>query len=221
MPVSDEAAPFPYRFRLPQGFHELDLAERPEPRAERLLDSLRQNLPGITDEQLIHAIIGNQYAVERLVDEGTIYAANFIGRSDHDPTAASTAQFTLMVRPTGSTAREPLEVIAEGLRKEPGKSRAIDFVDLPIRRCLVVTEEDSVSSPVNIAGAPTERPAVVRQIQVSFPLPEPSNLAVFTLSTQYLRDWDEYVKMMAEICKTISWRDATHGRIGSVLNGGA
>ena len=219
MPVPDKVIQFPYRFRLPQGFHELDLAERPEARAERLLDSLQQSLPGIPEEQLIYALVGNQYAVERLIDEGAVYAANFLGRSEHEPTAASTALFTVMVRATGSTAREPLEVIAEGVRREQGKNRAVDFVDLPVGRCLVVTEDDLVSSPLNVAGAQTTRPTVVRQIQVSLSLPDPSDIAVFTLSTQCLRDWDEYVLMMAEICKTIGWHEADRSRIGFVLDG--
>ncbi|MFD6796433.1 MULTISPECIES: hypothetical protein [Prauserella salsuginis group] len=55
----------------------------------------------------------------------------------------------------------------------------------------------------------------------AFPLVDRGQLAFFALSTECLWDWDDYVEMMAEICKTIRWAEGADepGRIGNVLDG--
>ncbi|MBB3661168.1 hypothetical protein FB384_000072 [Prauserella sediminis] len=211
---------FPLAFTLPAEFRPADLTADAATRATRLQEQLESSLPGLSGEQLLHVVMANQYAVERMLDEGVLYAATFVGRSDREPNAASMAQFSVLTRDVPGRLRQPLEPVLEAIRRERKNARA-QYVDLEIGRCLVVVEDDRFRNPVRVTGEPTDTTRHVRQIQVIFPLVDRGQLAFFALSTECLWDWDDYVEMMAEICKTIRWAEGADepGRIGNVLDG--
>lgn len=209
----------PLTFALPEEFRSVDFGEEPASRAERLYEQLRSSLPGLTAEEQLHILLANQYAIERMVDEGVIYAANFLGRSERDPTAPSIAQFTVLLRAATDRQGRALEVVLDALRRERKNCEA-QYVDLPIGRCLVVMEDDRFQTPVNLVGHPGDVVHHVRQIQLIFPLVDRGQLVFFALSTECLRDWDDYVGMMAEICKTVTWSDSGESStISSALDG--
>lgn len=107
----------------------------------------------------------------------------------------------------------------DALRTHRPRSEA-QLVDLPVGRCLSVVDETMFQTPTNIAGGQAATMHRVRQLQLIHPLAGRGELAFFTMSTECLRDWEDYVAMMAEICKTIEWSDAGgHTTIGSVLEG--
>lgn len=193
---------FPLGFTLPEGFHELDLSESPECRAERLNEQLERTLPDLTVEQTAHLLLANQFAVEQLVGNGAVFAANFLGRSDRDETAATTAQLVVMTRPEPSRSTQALEVVLEGIRNERAGCDA-QFVDLPVGRCLAVIEDTTVQTDHDAMGNEDGGARSIRQLQVIVPLPSHGQLAFFSLSTECLRDWDDYVVLMAEIAKSI------------------
>lgn len=206
---------FPLKFALPHGFHPIDMSEPPDRRAERLYDQLS----GLTPEQRVPVVLANQYAVERMMEEGVIYAASFVGRSERDSTAATTAQFTVLLKDATDRRGRQLETILDSLRQERKNCEA-QLVDLTIGRCVVVVEDDRFSTAGDILGRPENRVHHVRQIQVIYPLTDRGKLAFFGLSTECLRDWDDYVEMMAEISKTISWVETgEQSAIGAVLEG--
>ncbi|MCP2252244.1 hypothetical protein LY13_000983 [Prauserella aidingensis] len=207
-------------FALPAEFRPVDLSADAATRAARLQEQLASSLPGLSGEQLLHVIMANQYAVERMIDEGVLYAATFLGRSEREPDAASMAQFSVLTRDMPGHLRQPLEPVLESIRRERKNAEA-RYVDLEIGRCLVVVEDDRFRNPVHVTGEPTDTMRHVRQIQVIFPLVDRGKIAFFALSTECLWDWDDYVAMMAEICKTIRWADGADepGAIGNVLDG--
>lgn len=83
-----------------------------------------------------------------------------------------------------------------------------------------MVEDDRFATPVDIVGRPESKIRHVRQIQLVYPLTGQGKLAFFGLSTECLRDWDEYVEMMAQISKTISWMETSgDSSIGAVLEG--
>ncbi|OLT45129.1 hypothetical protein BJF85_01560 [Saccharomonospora sp. CUA-673] len=221
MPDTD-VRPFPLTFALPTEFRAVDLTADAATRATRLQAELDRTLPGLEDEQRLHLIVANQYAVERMLDEGVLYAATFIGRSDRRPGAASIAQFTALTREMSvpGTGRRPLEPVLDAIRRQR-KNADAQYVDLEIGRCLVVVEDDRFQRPVRVTGEPADTVRHVRQIQVVFPLADRGELAFFALSTECLWDWDDYVTMMAEICKTLRWaaRDNEFTSISNVLDG--
>lgn len=211
---------FPLAFALPTEFRPIDLTADSATRATRLYDELNHTLPDLDEEQLLHLLVANQYAAERMIDEGVIYAATFLGRSDRDPGAASTAQFTVLSRHMPGSGRQPLEPVLDSIRRERKNAEA-QYVDLEIGRCLAVVEDDRFQNPVRVTGRPADTMRRVRQIQVIFPLADRGELAFFALSTECLWDWDDYVTMMAGICKTIRWvdRDNESTSISNILDG--
>lgn len=217
MTPADQKSIFPITFELQHGFQEVDLTADPDARAEQLIQRLRRSIPGLSAEQQLNIVLTYQYAIERMIAEGVIYSSNFVGRSRRNPTAATTAQFAVSVRDSTVKANRPLDVAAATLRQE---GRRVDLVDLSIGRCLAVVAEDTLRPPTRITGEPTSTLRRVRQIQLIVPLSDRDQLSFFALSTECLRDWDDYVQMMAEICRTIRWRgepDTT--LINSVLDG--
>jgi hypothetical protein len=216
--LDGKTSDFPLGFTLPDGFQEVDLAATPASRADRLLDSLEKTLPELTGEEKLHLVFANQYSVERMVAGGVIYAANFVGRSDVDLTAATTAQFSVLLLNGMGNASRPLEVAEEALRKE-GKQREVQFIDLKIGRCLAVVEDAVLQAPVDVLGQANDDAHRVRQMQIMFPVPDRGQLAVFALSTQFLRDWDDYVDLMAQICKTFRWTETEGGSVSAALDG--
>ncbi|SFE15611.1 hypothetical protein SAMN04487819_108234 [Actinopolyspora alba] len=217
--VSDESSDtFPLSFGLHSGFQPVDFSESSAERAERLFESARSALPGLAEEQCLRLLVANEYLLRRMAEEGIIYAANFVGRSARDTTAATTAQFTLTLRDVELKATRPLEALAAGLREEDAR-REVDFVDLTVGRCLAVVQQDTPKPEVNLTGAAHYEPRVSRQFQVIVPLVERSQLAIFGLATECLRDWEDYVAMMADICNSIQWRDSERSSIEDKLAG--
>lgn len=215
--TTDEPGVFPLNFSLQPGFTAIDLAESAQDRAEKMLDSLQRNMPELGVEEHLRAIMAYEYSVRRMREEGVIYAANFVGRSSEDSSTATTAQFSVVLQAAELKASQPLTIPAEELRKRP--SCKVDFVDLPVGRSLVVVEETTLQPEVNLAGHDSAPQRRTRQFQVIIPLSSRDELAIFSLATECLQDWDDYVGMMAEICKTISWREDQRSSIESKLAG--
>ncbi|QWF84221.1 hypothetical protein [Amycolatopsis sp. CA-230715] len=209
---------FPFRFSLPAGFTDLDLTATIEERANELLDSIDVAFPSLSNEERLRLVLANQFAVEQLVETGARFVSNFVGRSEVDSSAASTAQLSVLLLDGLGDARRPLDVIAESIRLED-RDRHTQFVDLQIGRCLVVIDETAVHAQADLRGEHPPEATSVRQLQVMFPLPEQRRLAIFAMSTTCLRDWDDYVDMMTAICQTIEWADTGEvSRISAVLN---
>ncbi|MBA8825516.1 hypothetical protein FHX42_002867 [Saccharopolyspora lacisalsi] len=215
--TTDASDHFPLASSLHSGVESIDLAGSSQERAEKLLESLQRNMPGLSGEQLLRVIMANEHSGRRMAEEGVIYAANFVGRSAQDPTAATTAQFTVLVRHAELKASQPLTVLAEELRGQTG--REVDFVDLTVGRCLAVVQEDQAELEVNLTGAESQETRRSRQFQLIVPMANRNQLAIFALATEFLWDWDDYGAMMAEICQTISWSETQRRSIASKLEG--
>jgi hypothetical protein len=213
--ITDDETRFPLTFALPQGFHPVDLSAPPDRRADLLYDKL----PWLTPEQRVNVVLANQYGVERMIEEGVIYAASFVGRSERDQTAATTAQFTVLLKDAGDRTGRQLATILDAVRQER-KNCAAQLIDLAIGRAVAVVEDDRFATPVDILGRPQRNVHNVRQIQLIYPLADRGKLVFFGLATECLRDWDDYVAMMAGIGKTIRWaRTEKQSSISAVLDG--
>ncbi|MDR7301057.1 hypothetical protein [Haloactinomyces albus] len=215
---TDKSSDFPLTFSLHPGFNPIDLTQNPQTRSEKLLESLQSTIPELSGEQYLRVILAYEYSIQRMLEEGVIYAANFVGRSQQDPSAATTAQFTVLVREAELKASQPLNVLARHLREER-TGREVDFVNLSIGRCLAVVQEDLFDPEVNLTGHETQNSRRTRQFQVIAPLASRGQLVFFALVTECIRDWNEYVAMMAEICKTITWNETQQSSIASRLEG--
>lgn len=209
---------FPLAFGIHPGFEPVDLALGPEERANHLIWSLGENMPELENEQVLHLVLANDHLAEAMLSGGVIYAANFVGRSQRDPTSATTAQFTVSVREAQLRQTRPLEAMMSELRDRGAGSKA-DLIDLDVGRCLAIVDDTVLDTPVTVTGDASTQPRHVRQLQVVIPLIGHDQLALFALSTEFLQDWPDYSSMMAEICKSITWRTPDEGSIGSILDG--
>lgn len=216
--TTDTSSDLPITFSLQPGFSPIDFTESSQQRAENLLSSLRHSMPELPGEQCLQAILAYEYSIQRMLSEGVLYAANFVGRSAQDPSAATTAQFTVLACDAELKAAQPLNALARQLREERS-GREVDFVDLSVGRCLAVVQEDLVTPEVNLAGSPVQIPRRTRQFQIIMPLASRGQLVFFSLVTECLQDWDDYVAMMAEICKTITWNETQQSSISARLEG--
>lgn len=187
METTGHSHPFPLSFALPEGFSEIDLNEDAADRAQRLNQQLERTVPMLTGWQQAHLLLANQYMIGQMLRQGIIYAATFVGRSEQDSTAVSTAQFTVMIRPDTHVTSRSLHTIRDSLRNERADC-VTEFHDFPVGRCLVVMEDDRFHVPVNPIGQTNENSQHVRQVQVIFPLTDRNELAFFALSTDCLRD---------------------------------
>lgn len=215
--IQDENDRFPLEFSVPGEFTPIDLTSSPAERAEKLYGALTAYSPDLTPLQIAHLLAANQYMVERMINEGVLYAATFTGRSDRDPTAATTAQFIVMSRSSADSNQQTLPQLIEILHSQRPNCDC-RLVDIPIGRCLAIVDETHVGAPRDLVGNLDAVTHKVRQIQLIYPLPDRNETACFTMSTECTRDWDEYVAMMAEISKTIRWRETPSTRIRDALD---
>ncbi|MFD1047563.1 hypothetical protein ACFQ1S_19475, partial [Kibdelosporangium lantanae] len=110
----------------------------------------------------------------------------------------------LSVREAELDAHQPLAAVADGLR-EPG--RDVVFSKYPAGKALVVAEEDRVTFPVSVTGAPIENTHVVRQAQIIFACPDQEHLAILSLSTESVADWETYLDILNTMADSVSFRE--------------
>ncbi|MBB3051910.1 hypothetical protein FHS23_002939 [Prauserella isguenensis] len=216
MTESNPAATFPLTFSLPDEFREIDLHSDPATRADALYVRMKQYAPGLPTGRQLHLIAAQEALVERMVAEGVLYAAALITRSAGDPLMLSTAQFTVTVRDAPIRQRDPLPQLLSAIDKRPNTEAR--YVDLEVGRCIAVIEEATFRLGLDLMGAPNPNDHRVRQLQVIYPMVDRGQVAMFGLSTESIDDWDDYVNMMAEICKTIRASESGEsGKISAVL----
>jgi hypothetical protein len=112
----------PLRFVVPERFFELDLAEDPESRAKRTADNLAASLRNISERQVLHLVFTQEMVVAKLREEGAVYAANCVARSETEPRRLSAALCTIVIKDADLSAQRPLGAVA-GALKTPGDSR--------------------------------------------------------------------------------------------------
>ncbi len=210
----------PLRFAVPREFVELDLAEQPETRAERLIEAMARTLPDTTIEQRVHFVLATEYMVQLMRQSGVVYAATLLARAEDEPPRLTTAQFTVVVKEARLTGMNPLATLAEQLH-DPGARRVLDLLDLPAGQALAIVEERGLTLPSNMFGIPGEHTHLIRQLQLLLPFPARDRIAVFALSTECLDDWDQYVDIMGAIAKTIEFKAPSSLGITEALAGGS
>lgn len=216
--LDDDEETWPLKFDLPTAFQPIDLHADAADRGADLYAKLEEAQLPLTEEQRLWLLLTNQRLVERMIQQGVAYAATFLGRSDRDTTALTTAQFTVTVQRGIAGAGGTLEELATSLR-EHREDCVAEQVRLPIGPGLAIIEDDEVEMYRDPFGEASEVIKQVRQLQVVAPLVGRRQLVYFGISTECIRDWDDYVTMMAEICKTIRWPAGPRNRIAAVLDG--
>jgi hypothetical protein len=197
----------PLRFVVPGTLQEITLNEDPEERTKRTLERLSSL--GSTPEQCLYLTTQQEILIWQLANQGAVYAAQCVARSEADPRMLSTALFTILVKQADLQAERPLAAVAGGL-KTPGQPREVVFNQYPAGEALVVGEELTVRRAVTVTGQPVANTHRVRQAQVILPFPDKQRLAIIGVASESLQDWIYYVRMLDGIARSMSFtRPAT------------
>lgn len=151
----ESATKAPLRFSFPGQFTELPLDEDPETRVRRTYAAVSAKMPDATDSERLYRVFLQEFMLSKLLQEGAVWSALCVGRSEAEPATLSTAQFAIFVKDVKLSGDTPLAAVADGL-KEPGKPLETSFVQFPAGEGLVVGEELRVDLPVTLAGTENE-----------------------------------------------------------------
>ncbi|WP_141134656.1 hypothetical protein [Haloechinothrix alba] len=194
----------PLYFSVPPVFQEIDLDGDPEERVRRSFERFGAALEGATPEQCGSLTLQQEVMIGELLEQGAIYAATCLVRTEDEPPRLSTAQFTVCVREANLDGERPLMALADGLRV-PGSPREVAFAEFPAGRAVLVGDEADVHLPYTVDGRNQPQSHRVRQAQVVLPLPGNRRIAVFGISSQCLPEWSYYAAMLDDIAYSVSF----------------
>lgn len=69
----------------------------------------------------------------------------------------------------------------------------------------MVAEDRELTLPATVLGDAGENTHLVRQLQLTLPLPGGQQVALFTLAAECLFEWDDYIDIMGGIAQTIAF----------------
>lgn len=201
-----ERKPIPLRFTVPDHFTVLPLEDDPEQRSRRAYQQALRTMPAVTDAERVQMVFMQELMLAQLINQGAVYAALCVCRSETQPATLSTAQFAILVKHVGLNGKRPLAAVAGGLRN-PGDPRETAFVQFPAGEGLVVGDEIKMSIPITPAGRAKPTTSIVRQAQVMLPFPDRRRLAILSISTTSLEDWLPYSQMLNDIAHSVSFTE--------------
>ncbi len=217
--LSGDEKRIPFRFTVPDAFHELDLAESSEDRARRTFERFRAAYPGASDDQRAHIVANQELALNGLVAQGAVYAAVVVARSYAHPEQLSFAQFSVLVQAADLRGDRPAGVLAAGMRSADSP-RQVSVVDFPAGQAVVVGEEVSLSRTMTVTGEPKQHTHRMRQAQVIFARPEHGKLVTLGLVSESIADWSSYAAILNNVARSVSFSDVDAPSIVDRLTSG-
>lgn len=198
--------PVPLRFTVPDHFTVLPLDAEPEDRVRSTYQRALRTMPAVADSERVQMVFMQELLLAKLIEEGAVYAALCVCRSEAQPATLSTAQFAIFVKHVDMNGERPLAAVAGGLRN-PGDPRETAFVQFPAGEGLVVGDEVKVTVPITPAGRRESTTTVVRQAQIMLPFPDKRKLAVLSMSTASREDWLPYSRILNDIAHSVSFTE--------------
>ncbi|MFE7540960.1 hypothetical protein [Streptomyces platensis] len=190
----------PFAFSVPEGFEAVDFARSPVERAEKTVEKLSSLTPKPTDEEMLHAVITQQSMVDLLAESGCVYAGILLTRSSAQEHAPASLMLTVNVRPSELDNSDTLERLATTLAATHPDAE-VGVVVLPIGPAVLLTEDTGVGQAANLLDV--AEATKVRQLHAFVPIPGRTAMADFSISTENTADWDDYVDILAAVCRTI------------------
>lgn len=205
-----------FTFNVPDEFVEVNLAESPDKRFERTYSLYSANMEGFTRQDLLAAAMQQEYLIMRLEEEGAVYCATCVARTEERVARLAICQFTVFVKEMDISDNGALSTLASGLKKSDG-SRDVGFVDVPVGRVLVIADQVSVSKGTN-TSAWRGQSEVVRQAQAIVPFPNRKQAAIMSISSESSAGWEEFLETFGTILGTVSFGVSGSSSIMSRLN---
>lgn len=197
-----DVLPPPMGFHVPEGMHAVSLTLDPAERAEAAAELVRDVYPK-GDPQLWEAM-GAIYVpvLEAMAGSGVC----FTGIGIYDDQEGGVAHCSLTVAAMESD-HEDAEAAALGLREIFGRRPKHDvrWLDLPCGPAVAVVTVKALTIDGEYTGSGEDSRLITGQIQVYVPFPTGPYIAVFTLDTSAMNQWDDLSELMAEIVKSVAF----------------
>ncbi|MGA5560628.1 hypothetical protein ACPCUV_05505 [Streptomyces platensis] len=195
----------PLSFSIPKGFRDIDLTVSAEANTNKLIDELTGLTRRPSDEEIAHAVLVQQSMYEMLAAAGAVYAGILLaGPSKDEPDGRLTSlMLTVTARPSELSNDQTVHRLARTMGAIYPEAE-VGVVRLPTGPAVLLTEDTKVERPVNLlsdGGGPT----VVRQLHVFVPIPGRTAMADFSIATENIAEWDDYVAILGQVCTTIEF----------------
>ncbi len=213
--TAERAAPA-VRFAVPETFRSIDLGPDPAARAEALLTVS----DGLGADRRIGLVVAQEMLVSRLREGGVGYAAHVVGRVEDVRPRMSVGLFSVVVQAVRTGSNTVLDEFATRF-DSGGPERAARTIQLPAGRALTITEDRVIGSNTGVV----DRSHVVRQAQMTLPMPGRRHLVTFALATEWLQDWPTYLDILGDLARSITFDTpvcapvSTIGTISAALDG--
>lgn len=175
-------------------------------------------LPEADPTEHLNLVLLQEIMLAQLINEGAVYAAHCLARSEADPERLCTAEFSILIKEVELPPEQPLATIANGLR-EPGEPRAVATVTYPAGEAIVTGEELAVQPPMLPSGRPSTTTHRMRQARVLLPLPDRQLLAILGITSTDLADWPHFVRILNDIAHSVSFTEPATGTLTAALDG--
>lgn len=216
MTISDtltgEYATLPLWFSVPKSFVAIDSSEAVDDRATKLIRQ-SSTLPNIDPRQQLNLVFAQEKLHSQLSEAGAVYAAHCVARSEY-ASRIVTALFAVIVQEVPGLADQSMNVIARALTN-PGQPTEVLLLDFPAGQAVVRGEQLHVEWNGHSHS--------MRQAQIMFRLPDKMRLAILSMSSSHLEDWEHFTGILNEIAKSVSFTEPTTAtsKISATLDGGS
>ncbi|MEU6353438.1 hypothetical protein ABZ896_29630 [Streptomyces sp. NPDC047072] len=205
---------------LPPFFHELPVdTEDVEEAGERLYETVRQVLPGGTEDDRFRMFVTYASIIDDLRNAGAVYAGFCNLDVDGRASTATVAVYRTPLQ--GITAADVLtEALSALQRAYPDDEVRISTLPCGRGDSQAVVRIGDAPFTLTAEASPTGEPLEVPrgQIQVYIPLPNDADLLVFELSTPSMQDWDLYSELFATILRTLDWATEEEAEMAAALS---
>ncbi|MEU6051195.1 hypothetical protein ABZ829_12295 [Streptomyces xanthochromogenes] len=205
--MAEATIELPLSFQVPEVFRDIDFTVSAEENTNKLLDELTAIAPRPSDEEIAHAVLAQQTMYEMLAAAGAVYAGILLagpGKGKADAKLTS-LMLTVTARPSELSNDQTVHRLARTMGAIYPEAE-VGVVQMHTGPAVLLTEETKVPRPVNLLDN-DDSPSVVRQMHVFVPIPGRLAMADFSIATENTAEWDDYVAILGQVCKTIRFAD--------------
>lgn len=198
------AIPLPLWYRVPEGFHPIDLEQDPDERLEQTADALARVYPLATREQLVATTLGFELTLARVTSAGVVFFSSFVLRTEEDELVAGICQLSVAERPLGDPNLYPLNVLEAASPPEQGVHQGI--VELPGGLAAVTVAGHETSVPGVLFGVEGVVSSLVRTVTFQMAMPHSPEAVTISFATEDLEHDDEFLELATVFAAGVSFR---------------
>ncbi|EST37432.1 hypothetical protein N566_13210 [Streptomycetaceae bacterium MP113-05] len=197
------ATPLPLWYRVPDGFHPIDLDEDSEERLEQTAQALARVYPSATREQLVATTLGFELTLAKAASAGVVFFSSFVLRTEEDEPVAGICQLSVAERPPGDPNLYPLNVLEAAAPPEQGVHQGI--VELPGGPAAVTVAGHETSVPGVLFGVEGNVSSLVRTVTFQMAVPRSREAVTIFFATEDLEHDDEFLELATVFAAGVSF----------------